>query len=147
MVVPPWEENFIENCQNWIFLCISYFNLAMPIIMHYYRSNSKYIYIYIYIYISKFALKISNKKKSTKKREKFSRIKYILFLILHMMSNFYLIWITNKNTVVSHRKENFIENGKQRIFFYILYFNLAISSLCIISILVKIIWILFCISS
>ena len=42
-----------------------------------------------------------------------------------MMSNFYSIWTTNKNTVVSHQKENFIENGKQRIFFYILYFNLV----------------------
>ena len=95
--------------------------------------------IYIAIYISKFTLQISNKKKTTKKTEKYPGIKSILFLILHMMSNFYLIWTTNKNTVVSHRKENFIENGKHRIFLYISYFNLAISSLCIIrSILVKI---------
>ena len=42
-----------------------------------------------------------------------------------MTSKFYSIWTTNKNTVVSHRKENFIENGNQRIFFYILYFNLV----------------------
>ena len=42
-----------------------------------------------------------------------------------MMSNFYWIWTTNKNTVVSHSKENFIENGKQLIFFYISYFNLV----------------------
>ena len=39
------------------------------------------------------------------------------------MSNFYSIWTTNKNTVVSHRKENFIEKGKQRIFFCISYLN------------------------
>ena len=42
-----------------------------------------------------------------------------------MMSNFYSIWTSIKNTVVFHRKENFIENGKQRIFFYISYFNLV----------------------
>ena len=42
-----------------------------------------------------------------------------------MMSNFHSIWTTNKNTVVSHWKENFIENGNQQIFFYILYFNLV----------------------
>ena len=42
-----------------------------------------------------------------------------------MISNSYSIWITNNNTVVSHRKENFIENGNQRIFFYISYFNLV----------------------
>ena len=42
-----------------------------------------------------------------------------------MKSNIYSIWTTNKNTVVSHQKENFIENGKQRIFFYISYFNLV----------------------
>ena len=42
-----------------------------------------------------------------------------------MISNFYSIWTKNKNTMVSHRKENFIENGKQRIFFYISYFNLV----------------------
>ena len=42
-----------------------------------------------------------------------------------MISNFYSIWTTNKNTVVSHRKENFIENGNKRIFFYISYFNLV----------------------
>ena len=41
------------------------------------------------------------------------------------MSKFNSIWTTNKNTVVSHRKENFIENNKQRIFFYISYFNLV----------------------
>ena len=42
-----------------------------------------------------------------------------------MMSNFYSIWTTNKNTVVSHRKKNFIEKGNQRIFLYISYFNLV----------------------
>ena len=42
-----------------------------------------------------------------------------------MKPNFYCIWTTNKNTVGSHQKENFIENGKQRIFFYIWYFNLV----------------------
>ena len=62
-------------------------------------------------------LESRKKTKTTKKTEKFSRIKYILFLILHMISNLYSIWTTNKNTVVSHRKENSIENGKQRIFF------------------------------
>ena len=41
------------------------------------------------------------------------------------MIHFYSIWTTNKNTVVSHRKENYIENGKQRIFFPISYFNLV----------------------
>ena len=41
------------------------------------------------------------------------------------MSKFYSIWTTNKNIVVSHRKENFIENDKQWIFFYISYFNLV----------------------
>ena len=70
-------------------------------------------------------LKFSNKTKTTKKTEKFSRIKSILFLILHMISNFHSIWTTNKNTVVSHRKETFIENGNKRIFFYISYFNLV----------------------
>ena len=42
-----------------------------------------------------------------------------------MIFNFHLIWTTNKKTVVSHRKENFIENGNKRIFFYISYFNLV----------------------
>ena len=60
-----------------------------------------------------------------KKTEKFSRIKDILFLILHMIFNFHSIWTTNKKTVVSHRKGNFIENGNKRIFFYISYFNLV----------------------
>ena len=41
------------------------------------------------------------------------------------MSNFYSIWTTNKITVVPLRKENFIENGKQWIFFDISYFNLV----------------------
>ena len=64
-----------------------------------------------------------------------------IYLIFDFTYNvqFYLIWTTNENTVVPHRKENFIKNGKRLIFFYISYFNLAISSLCIIiSILVKI---------
>ena len=39
------------------------------------------------------------------------------------MSNFYSIWTTNKNTVVSHRKENYIENGKQRIFNYHIFLH------------------------
>ena len=60
---------------------------------------------------------ILKKTKTMKKTENFSRIKSILFLILHMISNIYLIWTTNKNTVVSHRKENSIENGNQWIFF------------------------------
>ena len=42
-----------------------------------------------------------------------------------MISNSHLIWTTNKKTAVSHRKENFVEHGNQRIFFYILYFNLV----------------------
>ena len=75
--------------------------------------------------INSLALNSRKKTKTTKKTEKFSRIKSILFLILHMIFNFHSIWTTNKNTVVSHRKENFIVNGNQRIFFYILYFNLV----------------------
>ena len=75
--------------------------------------------------VNSLTLKSRKKTKTTKKTEKFSRIKSILFLILHMISNFYPIWTTNKNTVVCHRKEYFIENGKQRIFFYIPYFNLV----------------------
>ena len=55
--------------------------------------------------------------------EKFPWI--IFFSILHIVSNFYSIWTINENTVVSYRKENFIENGKQRIFSYISYFNLV----------------------
>ena len=75
--------------------------------------------------INSLPLNSRKKTKTTKKTEKFSRIKSILFLILHMVSNFHSIWTTNKNTVVSHQKENFIENGNQRIFFYISYFNLV----------------------
>ena len=62
--------------------------------------------------------------KFRKKTEKIPWIKSILFLILHLTPNFYSIWTTNNNTVVSHRKENLIENDKQRIFFNISYFIL-----------------------
>ena len=73
--------------------------------------------------VNSLPLKSKKKKtKTTKKTGKFSRIKAILFLILHMISNLYSICTTNKNTVVYHRKENSIENGKQRIFF--LHFEL-----------------------
>ena len=42
------------------------------------------------------------------------------------------------------RKENFIENGKQRIFFYISYFNLVhLITMYYYMHLVKITWILF----
>ena len=68
-------------------------------------------------------LNSQKKRKLRRKHKKISRIKSILFLILHMISNFHSIWTTNKKTVISHRKENFIENGNQRIFFYISYFN------------------------
>ena len=65
------------------------------------------------------------KNENYEENGKFFTKKSILFFILHMISNFHSIWSTNKNTVVSHRKENFIENGNQRIFFYISYFNLV----------------------
>ena len=81
--------------------------------------------IFSLTHVNSLPLNSRKKTKTTKKTEKFSRIKSILFLILHLISNFHSIWTTNKKTAVSHRKENFIENGNQRIFFYISYFNLV----------------------
>ena len=59
----------------------------------------------------------SRKNENYEENGKFSRIKSILFLILHMISNFHSIWTANINTKVSHRKENLIENSNQLIFF------------------------------
>ena len=94
----------------------------------YYNLGRIVYYAYIYMHISSLtclnSLPLKSWKK-TKKNGKLPWIKSILFSILHMMCNFYSIWTTNKNTVVSHRKENFIVNGKRRIFLYISYLNLV----------------------
>ena len=65
------------------------------------------------------------KTKTTKKTENFSRIKSILFFILHMISNFHSIWTTNKKNCGFPSKRKFHRKRQPTDIFYISYFNLV----------------------
>ena len=74
--------------------------------------------------VNSLSLKSRKNENYEENRKLFTNKIYFIFDFTYdIQFLFDIIWTTNKNTVVSHRKENFIESGKQRKFFYISYFN------------------------